>query len=134
MNAEAENLKLFEKERFARSLGIRVLEVKDGYARVEAKVRPKLTNLHGFAHGGLLFALADTAFALSVNVNRPAAAVQFSMSICRPTPVGETLTGESTVMHNGRSHVVVALKVTDSRGNLVASGQATALPVNYGKK
>jgi acyl-CoA thioesterase len=122
----------FEKDQFAKGIGAQFVEAGEGYARVRAEVKPELANLHGFAHGGLIFSLADAAFALSVNQDRARAAVQFNMNILRAAPIGEVLMAESKEIYRGRSQSVVELKVTDSRGRLVASGQATALPVNYG--
>ncbi len=125
---------LFEKEHFAHGLGMKLLEAHDGYAKLEVEVKPQFANLHGFAHGSLFFSLADSAFALAVNMEGPAAAVQFSMSIFRPVPVGNVLTGEALQIYRGKSQAVVDLKVTDNRGRLIAKGQATALTTRYTEK
>jgi len=131
---DSEAKKLFERERFAHELGMRLLEAHAGYAKLEVEVKPQFANLHGFAHGSLIFSLADSAFALSVNMEGPAAAVQFSMNIFRPVPVGDVIVGESLQIYRGKSQAVVELRVTDSRGRLIAKGQATALPVHYAEK
>lgn len=39
-------------------------EARLGYSRVQMKARPDMLNGHGSVHGGMIFALADTAFAL----------------------------------------------------------------------
>lgn len=132
MDLEAK--KLFEKERFAQELGMKLLEAGDGYAKVEVEVKPHLTNLHGFAHGGLIFSVADSAFALAVNLGGAAAAIQFNLNIFRPVPVGEVLIGEALQIYRGRSQAVVDLKVSDDKGRLIAKGQATALPARYAEK
>ena len=48
-------------------LGIKVLEVGDGRAGICMRLRPEMLNGFGMAHGGMVFAFADTAFALACN-------------------------------------------------------------------
>jgi acyl-CoA thioesterase len=47
--------------------GIEIEEAREGYARIRMTVRADMLNGHGIAHGGMLFALADTAFAYACN-------------------------------------------------------------------
>ena len=49
------------------SWGITIDEVREDYARVSMMVRADMLNGHGFAHGGMIFALADSAFAYVCN-------------------------------------------------------------------
>ena len=46
---------------------LRIEEVREDYARVSMVVRADMLNGHGFAHGGMIFALADSAFAYVCN-------------------------------------------------------------------
>lgn len=48
-------------------MGIEVTKVADGHATITMKLRQEMLNGFGIAHGGMIFALADTAFALSCN-------------------------------------------------------------------
>nr|WP_246380517.1 hotdog fold thioesterase [Paeniglutamicibacter cryotolerans] len=48
-------------------MGIEVIQVDDGHATITMKLRPEMLNGFGIAHGGMLFAFADTAFALACN-------------------------------------------------------------------
>src|SRR5215467_3951225 len=47
--------------------GVEIEEAREGYARVRMTVRADMLNGHGTAHGGMIFALADTAFAYACN-------------------------------------------------------------------
>lgn len=47
--------------------GIEIEEAREGYARVRMALRPDMLNGHGIAHGGMIFSLADTAFAYACN-------------------------------------------------------------------
>src|SRR4051794_24292537 len=59
-------------DRASAALGIEILEHGRGWARARMTVRPDMVNGHGLAHGGLVFALADTAFACACNSWGPA--------------------------------------------------------------
>ncbi|MGO4383155.1 hydroxyphenylacetyl-CoA thioesterase PaaI [Specibacter sp. RAF43] len=48
-------------------LGIEVLEIKDGHATIAMTLRPEMMNGFGITHGGMIFAFADSAFALACN-------------------------------------------------------------------
>lgn len=122
---------LFKKELFARELEAKLVEARDGYAKVEVEVKPRFANMHGFAHGGLIYTVADFAFALAVNIGGAAAGVQFNLMIFRPASVGEILIGEAQQVYRSRSMAAVELKVTNNQGRLIAEGQAIALPVRY---
>jgi acyl-CoA thioesterase len=53
------------------ALGIDVLEATEGTAVARMTVRPDMVNGHGIAHGGFVFAVADTAFAAACNSHGP---------------------------------------------------------------
>ncbi len=57
-------------DRASRDLGIEVAEIRRGYARLRLRVTPRHLNGHHIVHGGLLFTLADTAFACACNSGR----------------------------------------------------------------
>jgi acyl-CoA thioesterase len=54
-------------DRASAALGIEVVEYGDGWAITRMLVRTDMVNGHDIAHGGLVFALADTAFACACN-------------------------------------------------------------------
>lgn len=59
--------KFFKKDRFAKYLGIELVEVSEGKARVRLKIRQEYLNGVDLVHGGAIFALADFAFAVASN-------------------------------------------------------------------
>jgi acyl-CoA thioesterase len=88
-------------------LGMRVVEMSEGHAVVTMVVREDMANGHGIAHGGLVFTLADTAFAMacnaegSVTVSSGAEITYFA-----PSRVGEELTATAKVRSiRGRSGI-----------------------------
>ncbi len=116
-------------DRFANLLGVEVEEASEDLSRVSAVVREEFLNGHLLAHGGFVFALADVAFALTVNARSDAVAVQWSLSQFRSGAAGERLTAECRLLHGGRRLRVVELIVSNSEGRVLAKGQATAIPI-----
>ena len=89
---------------FAEELGIKVIEAKDGYAKVSMKVEKKHTNALGFTHGGAVFSLADYAFAHACNFgDNVAVAVQVSIHFLKPSSEGDVLTAEATRVSDGKT-------------------------------
>src|SRR2546421_13076180 len=76
--AERAAAALFERDRASQALGMRITEMRPGWARVVMTVRADMLNGHGVCHGGIVFGLAHSAFSVSCNSpnqsNRAAAA------------------------------------------------------------
>src|SRR3954466_11960474 len=98
--------------------GIRIEEVRADYARISMVVRADMLNSHRIAHGGMIFALADTAFAYICNgANHASVAAQASMVFLDKVTEGETLIAEGEqVAREGRAGVTrVAVRTADGR-------------------
>src|SRR5215471_21726475 len=65
--AERAAAALYERDRASQALGMRLTAVRPGWARVTMRVRADMVNGHQVCHGGLVFALADSAFAFACN-------------------------------------------------------------------
>jgi len=63
--------RMWDDDRASRSLGMALLEVAPGRATVVMLVTADMVNGHAIGHGGLTFALADTAFAFACNSHGP---------------------------------------------------------------
>ncbi len=88
---------------FCAHLGFEVVAVGEGQARLVARVRPEHLNLHGSAHGGFLYALADAAFAFASNSRGvPAVALSAHIEYFRPAHEGDVLEAVATETHLGR--------------------------------
>jgi acyl-CoA thioesterase len=62
-------------------MGIEVLALSDGHATVRMTLRQEMLNGFGMAHGGMIFAFADTAFALACNPITPAPGEEDSITV-----------------------------------------------------
>jgi acyl-CoA thioesterase len=91
-------------DHFAEALGLKLIEVREGYAKVTMKVERTHTNALGFTHGGAIFSLADYAFAQACNFgDNVAVAVQVSINFLRPTVEGDCLVAEATKVSDGKT-------------------------------
>ena len=121
---------MYEIDNAARALGIEIVEVGPGRARLRMTVRDDMLNSHGTCSGGMIFTLADTAFAYSCNAdNKTTVAVNCSISFVSPGRQGEILTARSEErFRQGRSSIY-DVTVSGDDGRTVAVFQGTARQV-----
>jgi acyl-CoA thioesterase len=119
--AEVAAQALSTRDRASDALGMKLIGVRPGYARMQMTVREDMVNLHGTTHGGLVFTLADSAFAYACNShNKVAVASSCSIDFLRPAHLGETLTATAVEQALiGRSGVY-DVRVENNKGDLVA--------------
>jgi acyl-CoA thioesterase len=126
--------KILDKVRsdpYANALGIKVLEIGEGYAKASLTVNENSLNFHGVAHGGLIASLADVAFAAASNSrNRKAVALALNISYRRPVRAGEILVAEALEESLGERTALYRIVVKDSKGDLVASCQGLVYRMN----
>src|SRR5882724_11229131 len=58
---------MMENDYFSQWMGVKVIEVKEGYSRIGMTIRKEMVNGFGIVHGGIPFSLADSAFAFACN-------------------------------------------------------------------
>jgi acyl-CoA thioesterase len=87
---------MMRSDQASRTLGIELVEHGDGWARTRMTVRPDMVNGHDICHGGLIFSLADTAFACACNSWGPVTvAADCTIVFIAPARRGETLEAEA---------------------------------------
>lgn len=111
--------------------GIELLEAREGYARVAMRVRADMLNGYHTIHGGMVFALADSAFAYACNSRNQATVAQAaSIAFLAPAREGERLIAEcreeSLV---GRSGVYLVKVTCEADGRAIASFQGLSRTV-----
>lgn len=76
----------------SQALGMRLVDVRPGSATLSMTVRRDMVNGHQIGHGGLTFALADSAFAFACNsYNRSTVAAGAEIAFLAPTRLGDEL-------------------------------------------
>src|SRR5512136_377827 len=114
-----------EKEPFIKKFGMKLVDIDEGYSRVEMRFTPDMENIMGMAHGGALFALIDEAFETASN-SHGTIAVALNMNITYlSSPAAESLlTAEAQEVNKTHRTATYDIKVKDEGGNLIASCQA----------
>ncbi len=109
---------------FASSLGIQMLTLRPGYSRMRLVPAPSMTNFHGIVHGGVIFALADAAFAAAANAHGdPAVALAMSIQFFDAARAGHALVAEAHEERLGRRAGFYAMTVADETGRTIATCQ-----------
>ena len=126
LHAELVVNKMMEKDLFSQWLGIRVLEIKQGYSRIQMEIREEMMNGLGVVHGGICFSLADSAFAFACNNrNNLSVALDTSINFTKATQPGDMITAEAKEIHNGRSTGLYMVTVTNQHNEQVAMFKGT---------
>jgi acyl-CoA thioesterase len=117
---------MMEHDKFSQWLGITVLEIKEGYSRIQMTVRSEMLNGFGIAHGGIAFSLADSAFAFACNNrNNLSVALDTSINFTKAVNTGDTLIAEAKESHNGRSTGLYYITITNQQNEQVAIFKGT---------
>ncbi|WP_233254226.1 hydroxyphenylacetyl-CoA thioesterase PaaI [Salipaludibacillus keqinensis] len=83
----------FEKDSYAKWLGISIEELDYGYAKVTMNIKDDMVNFHGAANGGAIFSLADVAFACASNsYGQTAVGINVTIYYLKAGAVGDRLT------------------------------------------
>lgn len=119
--AEAVAAAMWSRDRAAQALGMRIDSVGPGHATLSMPVRGDMVNGHHICHGGLIFALADTAFAYACNAyNRNTVASGCNIDFVAPGKEGDTLQAEAVERSLSGRTGVYDVTVRDSAGRTVA--------------
>jgi acyl-CoA thioesterase len=112
---------LYANDRASQSHGIRILEVRSGYARLSMLVRGDMVNGHRICHGGMVFTLADSAFAFACNShNENTVAAAASIDFLAAAYEGDELTAEGRELWRTKRNGIYEITVTNQKGAKIA--------------
>lgn len=118
--------KMYDDDAFSQWLGIEILEVRQGYVRLEMKIRPEMTNGFKVSHGGIAFSLADSALAFASNTyGQVAVALENNISFIKKVTEEDTLTATAEELNAGRTIGVYNVTVTNQDNYKVALFRGT---------
>ncbi|MGQ9545707.1 MAG: PaaI family thioesterase [Dehalococcoidia bacterium] len=119
-----------QTEPIATFLGVRLVEVSEGYAKVAMKLRPEYANFLGGTFGGIIMSVADEAFAYATNsVITPNVASQFNIHFVAAPDMNDELIGECRVVKAGKRVCISEMRVTNQDGKLIANATGTTIPI-----
>ena len=131
MDNEIERLKeLGKNEPIASFLGMQLIELTPGYARVSMKMKREYVNFNGMIFGGIISAVADQAFAYATNsVITPNVASQFNIHFIAAAGEKDELIAECRVLKKGKRVCISEIKVTNQEDKLIAVATGTTIPL-----
>ena len=113
--------KMLEKDTYGRWLNGSIERVEAGYCLMKIKVRSEFLNGVGTLHGGVIFGIADVAFAYASNShNRMAVALDVSISFPNAGYEGDELTAEAKEIYLGGKTAIYQVTITNQHKKLLA--------------
>lgn len=112
---------LFDRDRASQALGMRLSGIRPGWAQVTMPVRAEMVNGHGVCHGGLVFALGDSAFAFACNShNEATVGAAVSIDFLAAARAGDELTAEASELWRTARNGLYEIVVFNQRGERIA--------------
>jgi len=120
--AEAAGAQMYSRDAASQGLGMKLLEIRPGYARMSMPVRADMLNGHQTCHGGFIFALADSAFAFACNShNHNTVGAGCTIDYLAPGRLGDLLTAEAIERTLVGKTGIYDVTVSDHEGRIVAT-------------
>lgn len=122
---------MMKRDRTSAALGMTVLFTEPGRAVVTMTIRPDMLNGFDIAHGGMVFALADTAFAIACNEDDAVTvAAGADITFLASATLGQVLTATADRRIRAGRTGVYDVRVTDESGDVVAEFRGRSLVTN----
>lgn len=126
---------MWSDDQASRGLGMEILEIGPGRARLAMTVTERMVNGHGLCHGGFIFTLADSAFAFACNSHGAHALAQHcAITFLAPGRLGMRLIAEAAERHRAERSGIYDVTVRDeATGTVVAEfrGHSRTLPGSW---
>lgn len=112
---------MWNDDRASKWLGMKIEDVRRGYARMSMRVTENMVNGHDLCHGGFIFTLADSTFAFACNShNQRAVAAGCTIEFLAPALLGDVLTAEGVEQALAGRTGVYDMRVTNQKGEAIA--------------
>lgn len=122
---------MMQRDKAASALGMVVERDEPGVAVVSMLVREDMTNGFAITHGGLVFTLADTAFAIACNEDEAVTvAAGADITFLKSTRAGQTLTATAVRRTRSGRTGLYDVSVTDETGDVVAEFRGRSFTTN----
>ena len=117
---------MYQNDAFSQWLGIKIVEVKDGYCKLNMTVRKEMLNGFQIAHGGIAYSLADSALAFASNSHgRKSLSVETSISHTVSVKEGNVLTAATEELSLSDKIGVYLITITNQDNQEVAYFKGT---------
>ena len=117
---------MLDRDAFSAWLGVQLLDVRPSEVAVRMAVRPDMLNGFGVCHGGVTFALADSALAFASNTNgQVTVSIENSITYPAPAAAGDVLTAVASEETAANRVAFYAVRVTKQDDTVVALFRGT---------
>lgn len=118
--------KMYDNDAYSKWLGISIEKIEKGSCQLKMEVREDMTNGFSMAHGGITYALADSALAFASNsLGRQAVSIETSISHTRPIFVNDVLTAKTIQKNLSTTLGIYDVEITNQDGKIVALFKGT---------
>ncbi|WP_432695630.1 hydroxyphenylacetyl-CoA thioesterase PaaI [Marinobacterium sp. YM272] len=112
---------MYSRDRATKELGIKILHIAPGEAKLSMPVTEKMIQGHDSCHGGYIFTLADSTFAFACNTyDAVTVASGCSIEYVAPGKLGDLLTASAKEQSRGKRTGVYDIRIENQNGQLVA--------------
>ena len=112
---------MWADDKSSQALGMKILRIKAGESEMEMPVRSDMTNGQKICHGGLIFTLADSAFAFACNgYNQFTVAAGCSIDFLAPAFEGDVLRAHAKERHRAKRSGIYDVTVSNQNGEKIA--------------
>lgn len=122
---------MHEKDHMSQTSGMSPKSLGPGEAEVVMVVSKHMLNGLGMCHGGMIFSLADTAFAHACNnQNKANVAIDCRIDFLRPCFEGDNLVATARRKHSGKNSGLYEVVITNQKGKEIALFQGRSFSIN----
>ncbi len=119
--AQAVSQAMYANDDASRLLDIKIIESRQGYARLSMMVKKEMTNGLDICHGGLIFTLADSAFAYACNSsNKATVAAGCNIEFMAPAAIGDELIAIARERSRSGRTGIYDVEINKQNGDLIA--------------
>jgi len=134
MTTEAETIARLKTasatEPISQFLGMKLVELTPGYAKIALQLKQEYQNFNGYVFGGIIGAIADQAFAYGSNsLAYASVATQFNINFISAAGAEDLLTAECKVLRSGKRSGVSEITVTNQTGKMIAKATGVTVRV-----
>jgi len=118
--------KMMNGDAFSHWLGIEVLEVSEGFCKLQMKVRDEMMNGFNIAHGGIAYSLADSCLAFAANSDGiQSLSIETSIAHTKRVESGDVLTATSKGRNNSSKTAMYDVAITNQNNIEIAQFKGT---------
>ena len=118
--------KMINGDAFSQWLGIEVLEISEGFCKLQMEVRKEMTNGFSIAHGGIAYSLADSCLAFASNsYGIQSVSIETSISHTKKVESGDILTATSKEMNKTTKTALYYITITNQKNEKIAHFRGT---------